>query len=387
MKKVLHLERKFCSKTETFIVNQISYVKNYDIEVLTLKNLKNFDIKANVQNIAEYDKISGLGKFITLKTKKRILNYFYNKKFELIHCHYITDALVFSSITKKIDVPKIISCYGYDVNELPYSFFGIPKIFYKKIYEEYDYFLAMSEVMKEQLIKIGCPENKIIIYYHGIDTERFLNNSRIYNKDKSNISISLLTVASLEKIKGHYYIIKALEIIRNKYNFSNFKYYIVGDGPELSKLKKLTKELNLTENINFVGYIKHFSKKLVNFYEKADIFIHPSITLKNTVQEGIPGTIVEAMSNGLPVISTIHGGIPTIIKNKEDGILVKERDTEELAEKIMELISNAELRERLGKNAQKKAVNELDIKIKTKELEKIYDKAIKNYELKSNYEL
>ena len=109
----------------------------------------------------------------------------------------------------------------------------------------------------------------------------------------------------------------------------------------------------------------------------ADVFIHPSVTASNGAKEGIPGSIVEAMASGLPVISTFHAGIPYVIKNEDTGILVDEWDIEALSKSILKM-ADANLRKDLGLRAQEYAAKNLDVEEKGKDLENIYRSLIKN---------
>jgi colanic acid/amylovoran biosynthesis glycosyltransferase len=145
-------------------------------------------------------------------------------------------------------------------------------------------------------------------------------------------------------------------------------------------LKKQIIQLKLENNVIMSGFFKYGSKQHISAYQKADIFIHPSVTLSDYDKEGIPGTIVEAMASGLPVLSTHHAGIPSIIVNEKEGLLVDEKNVRQLAEALYRLIANPELREKLGRNAQRKAVAELDLYKGTECLEKIYDEVLDEYE-------
>jgi colanic acid/amylovoran biosynthesis glycosyltransferase len=110
---------------------------------------------------------------------------------------------------------------------------------------------------------------------------------------------------------------------------------------------------------------------LVEEYQHADIFALPSITLKGD-KEGTPGTIVEAMACGLPVISTYHAGIPALITNEQDGLLVKEQDLEGLSQALGRLIEDRVLRERLGRAAVQTTASRCRLLSRTAELECIY---------------
>jgi len=374
MKTVLHLERKFTSKTETFIVNQVNTIKNFNVIVATIKNTKNLECN---KKILEPDRISFLSRSAKYLSRKTLIN-LYDKlkdvKIDLIHTHFVVDAIYFRRFTKLFNVPKICSAYGYDVSSFPNYFLDLPKYFMKKIFMEYDFFLAMSEDMKQDFLDLGCPEEKIIVHYYGTDIRKFYKPRSNY---QFNGKFKILSVGTIEEKKAQHLVIEALNLI-NQY-FQNFEYHVVGSGDYLDLCMEKVKKYNLTDKVFFHGYIHYNDRRLIEFYNNSDIFILPSITSKDNDKEGIPGTIVEAMASGLPVISTYHAGIPSIIENRKEGILVKEKDVQGLAAAILELAKNEHLRENLGKNAQKRAMEELDLYKGTERLEKIYEEVINSW--------
>jgi len=114
---------------------------------------------------------------------------------------------------------------------------------------------------------------------------------------------------------------------------------------------------------------------LVEQYRQADIFALPSITIRGD-KEGIPGTIIEAMAAGLPVVSTYHAGIPEVIEHDQDGLLVEEGDLEGLSLALGKLIENRALRERLGRAAVQTAIACCGLQSRTPELERIYTRLL-----------
>ena len=95
-------------------------------------------------------------------------------------------------------------------------------------------------------------------------------------------------------------------------------------------------------------------------------------------KEGVPGTIVEAMSSGLPVIATKHAGIPSIMTDNETGILIDEHDHSALFNKLISLIDDETLRRSIGENARAHATKSLDLKMNVQELARLYTSLIKH---------
>ena len=116
-------------------------------------------------------------------------------------------------------------------------------------------------------------------------------------------------------------------------------------------LELLTKKLNLGNNIIFTCKIEN--KYLPQFYATADLFVGPSIVTKSGDTEGLGVVFLEALASGTCVIGSDVGGIPDIIKHNRTGILVKQKDSKQLAEAIIKLLSNQKLRKNLAINGQK----------------------------------
>jgi glycosyltransferase involved in cell wall biosynthesis len=233
-----------------------------------------------------------------------------------------------------------------------------------------DCFIAMSDDMRHDLVRIGCPEEKIVVHYHGIDTDRFSYPERTYAESNP---VNILLCGRIEPKKAHAQVLQALRLWEERTRRSGaFEVTVMGSGPLRRPLEKLVHDYGWQERVRLLGHIPHGDPRLVEEYRRADVFTQPSVTAAGE-KEGIPGTIVEAMACGLPVVSTYHAGIPELISDGEDGLLVREGDLTALSTALGSLIEDRSLRERLGRAAARTASTRCRLLARTPNLERIYD--------------
>ena len=149
------------------------------------------------------------------------------------------------------------------------------------------------------------------------------------SKYKIKKKYDLCTVARLEYRKGHHLVFEAMSELRNKYNMI-LKYVILGDGPELSRLKDLVIRYSLYGQVDFI-YQDYPSEKI---FKNSSVHIMPTLTTPDSI-EGFGISNVEAASFGLPCIVSNSGGTPESIGN--NGIIVRENDTKQLVKSIIDI--------------------------------------------------
>lgn len=241
-----------------------------------------------------------------------------------------------------------------DYLHLPFNFRNA-----KKAYQKADAVITTSEVNKEILVNEYSINEKLIkVIPHGVDISHF-NKTR--QKADSKI---ILYVGILSKRKGVKYLIKAMDIVRKR--TIDIKLIIVGDGAERKYLKSLVKRLNLQKFVEFTGFVNE--EKLIDYYRDADIFVFPSL------KEGFGQVLVEAMACGIPVISTNTSAIPEVVGNA--GILVKPRNSKALAEAIIKLIEDKDLRDELCRIGRKRVEENFTWDKIAEKMLKIYEEVI-----------
>ena len=203
--------------------------------------------------------------------------------------------------------------------------------------------VANSFWTKEWMLKILGHQikNQIRVIPGGVDIANFPDNMAtkdIDDKYKLTGQKLILFSGKLTKYKGVRYLIQAAKNIEAEIG-------IAGDGPEMENLKKLVRELKLN-NVRFFGFIDNHD--LIKLYYRADICVVPSVW-----DEPLGLVVLEAMATKTPVVVTRKGGIPLAVKDGVNGIFIRPRNAKEIAEKVNLLLSDDELRRKIGEKARK----------------------------------
>jgi glycosyltransferase involved in cell wall biosynthesis len=259
---------------------------------------------------------------------------------------------------KKFCVPCIVTCRN-NVSEYPSKprsihdqviayIFKVRNRKYLRALKDINAIISVSECIKKELVLSGINGSKIHTIYN-IPRE---TSSRV-NSEKGNIKSEtsklhaetiLLTQGRLVKEKGFDVTLKALALLIQA--GVKVKLIIVGDGPELFSLKKLTAVLGLRDFVVFTGWVSQQS--ILALYAKCDIVLLPSV-----YPEPFGRGSIEAMSFGKPVVASRIGGIPEAIIDGVNGILIPAGDSDSMAEAVLRLVRDTCLKERMGQAALK----------------------------------
>ena len=296
------------------------------------------------------DKKSGLD--LSMIGKLRRL--FVKERPDAIHTHnnsilYAIPAAIFSGVKKRVHTVHSIA-----TEELIKPTRVAAKIFYK-------FFgvipVALSEAVQNTIIaEYNLPKKKIPIVFNGINLSKCIPKTDYSVKDK----LKILHIGRFEKVKNHEMLVKAFKMFHDQYPNSILQ--LVGEGSERKNIECLVNELQLNDNVIFLG----FQPNVYNYLHDADIFTLPS------VYEGIPMTLIEAMGTGLPIVASNVGGIPDMLDNGVSAVLIEAKEENLFSAFVM--LSNAEQKRiELGENAKRssQAFSSVKMAIKYKE---IYEK-------------
>jgi len=206
-----------------------------------------------------------------------------------------------------------------------------------KALSDVDCVISVSEYIKTELIQRGISSKKIVCIYNLPPTFTSYN---LLKSRKTDSKIHLFAPGFLASFKGFTTLIQAMKkIVKSN---PNVELTIAGDGPQRKTLEKMVKKLKLEHYVVFAGNV-HFGK-LAEYYTKCDIVVFPSIYAEPFGRVGL-----EAMYFSKPVVASRVGGIPEVVKDGEAGLLVPSNAPDELAEAILKLAGDPDLRVLMGK--------------------------------------
>lgn len=371
---------KFPKLSETFVVNQIVIAKKlgYAVKVLVEEvqdiqsnaNTSIFDryeiekdiikedykipkkkflrwVKGGMLFLRNIDKWKQFSKFSKLALKRDtalIYQFDFYRRFknaDVFHIQFGTNKhpVDLFKISGLLKADLVVSFHGHDL------FFPINNRihndgYYNHLFNASKYLIANTAFLKEKLLQINAPHEKIKVIPVTID----INEFPFPEKKKSAKTIKLVTVGRLDKLKGQRYGIEAVKILLAK--GYDVRYILAGAGNEMSALREQVKKLEIEEVVNFKGAIN--PAEVVSLLQDADIFLMTSVKNAKGEEESQGLVVVEAQASGLPVVAFRSGGVPFTMLENKSGILCEPRNAEGMAASIEKLILDKTYRNEMG---------------------------------------
>ncbi|MEC1771902.1 glycosyltransferase family 4 protein [Schinkia azotoformans] len=298
-----------------------------------------------------------------LKAYKQLKKIMESENFDAVHCHSPMGGVLARLAARSVGIsPVIYTAHGF------HFYKGAPIINWLVFYPVERYLSKYTDVLitinNEDYNEAQKFKAKKVIYVPGIgvDTNKITKVSIDIDRKREELGITsdtvvLLSIGEMIKRKNHETVLKAIANLKDQ----NLVYLICGKGELESYLKGLVKTLGIEEKVRFLGY----RNDIPEICNASDLFLFPSY------QEGLPVSVMEAMSAGLPVICSSIRGNTDLIENEIGGYLLEPDDVEGFAKKINKLINNQELLNNMGNN-NKESVKRFDKKEVKNKMEEIY---------------
>lgn len=381
--KVALFSTQFCPYSQTFIWDEVTSHKRYDIDIYTLHRL--------YEDRFPYDRVFTLDdkpaekllcqSFLYSPTRAKQIQ---DGNYALLAGHFGPGSLYALPYAERFHLPVIATFHGFDV-PLLWNFRKYNPSYWryallsKWMLHRVDRFLAASDELHHMLIDIGAPEEKVFTWRLGIRIPE-LDTIQTPQLDHPRTR-KLIQVGRFVEKKGFIYTLRALNILKKKYLAENKDFDIqltcIGDGECKAECVKFVKDHDLDKHVRFLSNLPQ--NEVFKEMEASEILLCPSIVAKNGDRESGILVAKEAAARCKPVIGTYHGGIPEIIDDGKTGFIVQERDSDAMAQKLDLLLSNDQLRCDMGMAARKKMENEYRYEDRIDALEKHYDDVIAQF--------
>jgi glycosyltransferase involved in cell wall biosynthesis len=264
----------------------------------------------------------------------------------LIHAHnrFFITTLLAVLIKRLCNTKLIVTAHLGDVRNLAlierfktWAITAYEQTLCRVIFRSSDKVITVSKSVQKHLRSLGVSPKKMIVIQNGVDLEEFAPEISEHN-DESFATI--LFIGRLLPNKGVKIFMEAANIICTK-SPKRATFKIVGDNRYSAQLNEFFEKSEVSKNFQFIGKVP----KVSTILQEGGIFVRPSYT------EGMPLTVLEAMSAGLPIVATNVGGTSELIKNNDTGLLVEAGDSRQLAEAILSLLEDPKHAKKLGQNA------------------------------------
>ncbi len=280
-----------------------------------------------------------LAKAIYKQAKKLIASGY---DFDLIDGHYFyPDGVAIEMVAKKLGKPFTVTARGTDINLIPQ--FNKPKKQIQHVLQTSNHNMAVCEALRQEMIAMGASPSQVSTLRNGVDLELFpFSDTNRQTELRKQLGLPLdrtlvISAGHLIERKGHHLVIEAVS------KLPNTTLIIVGDGPERKSLESLSSELNVTNNVRFIGSVSQ--SELAMYYGASDLLVLASS------REGWANVLLESMACGTPVVATDIWGTPEVIQNSDVGCLVQ-RTAESIHQGILQLLEKHAHREEIRSYAE-----------------------------------
>jgi colanic acid/amylovoran biosynthesis glycosyltransferase len=363
---MLHIYRQVTGlqRYQTFIVaKERTSAERFpfaDIEMVPRKPRKNFIRRFWLKHVRHLPPLYYRGEM------QGMMKIFRRRRADLMHVYFGHTGVHLLPFIKGWGKPCVVSFHGADVmpREQQPEYEGQ----LRELLRVTPLVLARSLSLAERLKELGCPPEKIRLNRTGIPLDDYPLQAR---QAPSGGEWHFVQACRLIPKKGIATALKAFAGFHREYPRARFT--LAGDGPMKREIEELARALGIAGAVELRGFLAQAD--LAGLFAQAHFFVHPSEMTADLNQEGVPNSMLEAMATGLPVLATMHGGIPEAVVSGHTGLLVPERDDAGLLRAMLDLAANPERAFAMGRAASQSVRLDFEQKKQIEKLESYYDEA------------
>jgi len=274
-----------------------------------------------------------------------------SRRVEVLHTHNYKSNMYGYLASHGLELSTVATCHNWTSTTAALRLYERVD---RLLLSRFDRVVAVSGSVAAQLAKAPLPPRQLSIIGNGVSVPK----RRPARDDEAELVIGAVTRLSPEK-GVDLLLYAAAEVLRRGVRA---RFVIAGDGPERERLVKLSRDLGLSEHVEFLGFVVETGALL----QTLDLFVQPSLV------DAMPMAVLEAMAQELPVVASAVGGLPALIGNDQRGLLVPPGDSDRLGLSIIRLCDSATLRHRLGSAAREHVIRQCSAAAMTGRYEQLY---------------
>jgi glycosyltransferase involved in cell wall biosynthesis len=355
LSRIAYVVNVFPKLSETFIVSELVELQRRGFEVCILSNRRPSETfwhrivdKAGLMDRVVYE-------------PDEFVNALREFRPQILHAHFATEpAACARELAEKLDIPFTFTAHGYDIYRRP------PKDFTERAAAA-DAVVTVSQANARHLIKeFGVRPSRLRIIPCGVDTDVF-TPSAIRDERPAEATPLLVCVARLVPVKNLELLLKACAELRSQN--VRFRCVIVGDGKSRDELVAEHARLHLDDAVEFAGAAEQ--TEVLRWWKRA------SVAVLTSHREGMPVSLMEAASCGVPAVATAVGGIPELIEDGVTGKLVPPSDCKALVIALERMLTNTESAFQMGIQARQRAEQRFSVRRQIEQLIELWIKLIR----------
>jgi colanic acid/amylovoran biosynthesis glycosyltransferase len=364
-RRVALFSTHFLRYSQSFVFEELQQLTRYQAEV--------FAWRRHFEDRFPFDPVHLANPaYILTRHSPAFVRRFRQAPFDLVHAHFGPGGTYAQPYAQRFGLPLVVTFHGYDVPLLRSAQRWLPlnwpyALRAPSMLERMTLGLCASSELEQMLIEQGVPASKLRVHRLGIDLAAFAPGV------KPEDLVEVVMIGRFVEKKGFEYGIRAFaEAVAQ--SVQPAKLTLIGSGEREPSLRSLARRLGIEAQVELTGVLRQH--EVAQRLSRAHVLLAPSVVARGGNRESGLIVVKEASACATVPIGTLHGGIPEIIDDGATGFLVPERDAKALGERLLLLLRDRELRQRLGRGARLKMEREYDNRHRVEALETLYDEAV-----------
>ena len=335
MPRIGHVIDEFLRLSETFVYTQLRHQPQDQIAIFARRRVNGdrfplhpvheLDPRSEPRYVAAVTRRFHEATRLPTRFERALVDAARREGCGLLHAHFGWSGREAVLAARQLSLPLLTAMHGRDVYA-PRRGRGDTASYYRRLFATGTRFTCVGPNAERELIRLGCPPDRLRIVKVGVDLEAFA-----YRASARREPFVVLQVARLAAKKGVDTTLRGFAQARSRLGRSEL--WLVGDGPERRALERLAGELGVAGDVRFLGALPH--DEVRRRMERADVGVQPSRVAPDGDREGTPTVLIEMQALGIPVIATRHADIPSIVAHPDE--LIAEGDDAALARALLRL--------------------------------------------------